>query len=381
MEAGKMIVNVAGSLTAGATALEALQKVPGLVVMNNRISVAGCEGVVIQIDGRTTQYTDVVGVLRDFPSSSIARIEVLTQPDASHDAAGTAGIINIILNKNADLGTNGRLMLAAGYGRFGKGGATLDLNHRAKQLNLFGNYSYTLRKTCEQLNTVRQAGKQPRVANLHTFRFGTDYSLTKRQTVGLLFNGYTNRTQVDGQNQTEAGNGTGVQTNNNTQRLTDSYAANLNYKLLLDSLGQELTADADYSHYQSDSYGRLVNEVRMGSRHRVEQLQNDQLTGVNLSSAKLDYRRGLAKGIKASVGVKANQAIIGSAVELRGGLQARSDDFRYTESIRAGYAQAEGELFGFSWQGGCGASGRTRWRWPKPMAGRWRASTGSCFRA
>lgn len=362
METGKMIVNVAGNLTAGATALEALQKVPGLVVMNNRISVAGREGVIIQIDGRTTQYTDVVGVLRDFPSSSIARIEVLTQPDASHDAAGTAGIINIILNKTADLGTNGSLMLAAGYGRFGKGGATLDLNHRTKQLNLFGSYSYALRKTYEQLNTVRQAGKaegtyrqssyQPRVANLHTFRFGTDYSLTKRQTVGLLFNGYTNRTQVDGQNQTEAGNGTGVQTNNNTQRLTDSYAANLNYKLLLDSLGQELTADADYSHYQSDSYGQLVNEVRTGSQRRVEQLQNDQLTGINLSSGKLDYRRSLAKGMKASVGLKASQAIIGSAVELRGGLQARSDDFRYTESIRAGYAQAEGQLFGFSWQGG-----------------------------
>jgi hypothetical protein len=79
MQAGKMVVNVAGSLTAGATALEALQKVPGLVVLNNRISVAGREGVIIQIDGRTTQYTDVVSVLKDFPSGSIERIEVLTQ--------------------------------------------------------------------------------------------------------------------------------------------------------------------------------------------------------------------------------------------------------------------------------------------------------------
>ena len=362
MQAGKMVVNVAGSLTAGATALEALQKVPGLVVMSNRISIAGREGVIIQIDGRTTQYTDVVSVLKDFPSSSIERIEVLTQPDASHDAAGNAGIINIILSKNADLGTSGTLTLTGGYGRFGKGGTTLDLNHRTKRLNLFGNYGYTLRKTYEQLNTERQGtavegsyrqdSYQPRVANVQTFRAGADYSLTRRQTVGLLLNGYTNRTTVVGQNQTEASSGTSVQTTNNTRRLTDSYAANVSYKALLDTLGQELTADADYSRYRSDSYGRVVNEVAVERLRRTEQLQNDQLTDISLRSGKVDYRRPVRAGLKVAVGAKASQATIGSVVALSGGPVLRNDDFSYSEGIRAGYAQAEGTALGVSWQGG-----------------------------
>lgn len=362
MQAGKMVVNVAGSLTAGATALEALQKVPGLVVMSNRISIAGREGVIIQIDGRTTQYTDVVSVLKDFPSSSIERIEVLTQPDASHDAAGNAGIINIILSKNADLGTSGTLTLTGGYGRFGKGGTTLDLNHRTKRLNLFGNYGYTLRKTYEQLNTERQGtavegsyrqdSYQPRVANVQTFRAGADYSLTRRQTVGLLLNGYTNRTTVVGQNQTEASSGTSVQTTNNTRRLTDSYAANVSYKALLDTLGQELTADADYSRYRSDSYGRVVNEVAVERLRRTEQLQNDQLTDISLRSGKVDYRRPVRAGLKVAVGAKASQATIGSMVALSGGPVLRNDDFSYSEGIRAGYAQAEGTALGVSWQGG-----------------------------
>ena len=362
MQAGKMVVNVAGSLTAGATALEALQKVPGLVVMSNRISIAGREGVIIQIDGRTTQYTDVVSVLKDFPSSSIERIEVLTQPDASHDAAGNAGIINIILSKNADLGTSGTLTLTGGYGRFGKGGTTLDLNHRTKRLNLFGNYGYTLRKTYEQLNTERQGtavegsyrqdSYQPRVANVQTFRAGADYSLTRRQTVGLLLNGYTNRTTVVGQNQTEASSGTSVQTTNNTRRLTDSYAANVSYKALLDTLGQELTADADYSRYRSDSYGRVRNEVAVERLRRTEQLQNDQLTDISLRSGKVDYRRPVRAGLKVAVGAKASQATIGSVVALSGGPVLRNDDFSYSEGIRAGYAQAEGTALGVSWQGG-----------------------------
>ena len=361
MQGGKLVVNVAGSLTAGATALEALQHVPGLMVMSNRISLAGREGVIIQIDGRTTQYTDVVGVLRDFPSSSIERIEVLSQPDATQDAAGSAGIINIILSKNADLGTNGTLTLTAGYGRFGKGSGALDLNHRTKQLNVFGNYSYTHRKTYEQLNTTRQAAAegsflqasyQPRTAGVQALRLGADYRLSARQTLGVLLNGYANRTQVAGQNQTEASSGTRVETTNRTRRLTDSYAANLNYKLQLDTLGQELTADADYSRYDSDSYGRLRNEVRRGGEGRTEQLQNDQLTGIGLGSAKLDYRRPVRANLKLAAGLKASRATIGSTVALRGGTQERTDDFRYTETIRAGYVQAEGKQFGIDWKGG-----------------------------
>ena len=362
MQSGKLVVNVAGSLTAGSTALEALQKVPGLLVMNDRISLAGKEGLIIQIDGKTTQYTDVVGVLRDFPSSSIQRIEVVTQPDASHDAAGNAGIINIILSRNAKLGTNGTLTLGASYGRFGKGNAGLDLNNRTKQLNLFGNYGYAHRKTYEQLNTVRhdeaggddyrQTSFQPRTADVHNLRLGADYSLPRRQTVGVLLSGYDNHTAAAGQNQTTASNGIAVQTTNDTRRVTDSYAGNLNYKVQLDTLGHELTADADYSHYRAASNGQLRNVVSTAGGEQTQQLQNDQLTNIGLRSGRVDYRRPLGHDLKLGLGVKGSQADISSAVELRGGTADRADYFDYTEAIRAGYAQAEGKLAGVSWQAG-----------------------------
>ncbi|RZK26650.1 MAG: TonB-dependent receptor, partial [Hymenobacter sp.] len=110
MQGGKLVVNVAASPSAaGGTALEALQKVPGLLVMGNRLSLAGREGLTILLDGRTTHYTDVVSLLKDMPSSNIERIEVMSQPGAAYDAAGSAGVINIILKKNADQGTNGTL--------------------------------------------------------------------------------------------------------------------------------------------------------------------------------------------------------------------------------------------------------------------------------
>ncbi|OUJ68684.1 outer membrane beta-barrel family protein [Hymenobacter crusticola] len=362
MQAGKTIVNVAGSLTAGATALEALERVPGLVVMNDRLSIAGREGVIILLDGRTTRYTDVVAVLKDFPSNNIERIEVMTQPDASYEAAGNAGIINIILKKNVDLGTNGTLTGSAGYGRFGKATAGLDLNHRRQQLNLFGSYGYSWRKTYTQLNTerasaeadarFRQQSYQPRTADGHTLRVGADYFLTKRQTLGVLVNGYTNSTDLRGQNGTTAATGTRVETRNRTRRRTDTYAANFNYKLQLDSLGRELTADVDYSRFESGSFGRLANTYVANGQTQPENLRNNQRTGIDLASARVDYRWPVRPTLKLSFGTKASQATIGSTVDLSGGRTERHDDFRYQEAIQAGYAQAEGQHLGVSWQAG-----------------------------
>ncbi|MBC6697015.1 outer membrane beta-barrel protein [Hymenobacter puniceus] len=362
MTAGKLVVNVAGSLTAGSTALEVLEKVPGLLVLNNRISLAGQEGVLIQIDGRTTQYTDVVGVLKDFPSSTIERIEVLTQPGATHDATGAVGIINIILKKNTDLGTNGTLTTSGAYGRFAKAGALLDLNHRAGALNIFGTASYNQRQTYEQLNTerldtksgirYRQQSYQPRLTHVPTVRLGADYSLSHRQTLGVLLNGYTNRTQLNAQSSTLASNGVDVFTANNTSRTTDSYAGNLNYKVLLDTLGCELTADVDYSRYATTSLGLLTNTVQLGDIEEQQVLRNNQQTRIQLASAKVDYRHPVGANTKLLLGAKISEARIWSVLDLTGGDAGRPDRFRYTESIRAGYVQGEGTQLGVTWQAG-----------------------------
>ncbi len=359
MQTGKMVLNVAASpAAAGATALEVLQKVPGLIVMNDRLSLAGREGLIILLDGRTTHYTDVVSVLKDFPSSNIERIKVLTQPGAAYDAAGSAGVINIILKKNTSLGTNGSAALTAGYGRFAKAGGSLDLNHRTKQgLNVFGNYGYNYRKTYDQLNTDRvttdnsqavtyaQRSYQPRASNVHTARVGADMPLSRRQTLGVLLNGYTTRTQVDYENTIDVRTGSQVLQNitrNDNQRQTDSYAGNLNYKLALDSAGRELLLDADYSHYRSGSDNNLLNLLEGAP---AQALRYNQQTTIGLRSAKADYRHPLGGTAKLAAGAKVSTADIDSQLGFarlaRGEWSAdarRSDHFRYEERIAAGYA-------------------------------------------
>ena len=375
MQGGKLMVNVAASPTAaGGTALEALQKVPGLLVMGSRLSLAGREGMTILLDGRTTHYTDVVSLLRDFPSSNIERIEVMTQPGAAYDAAGSAGIINIILKKNTELGTNGALGLTGSYGRFGKGGATLDGNHRTQALNVFGSYGYTYRHTYEQLDTDRtltEAGQrrtyqqqsyQPRTTHVNTARLGAEYAPSPRQTLGVLLNSYTIRTNVLADNHIEVSEGTptNADTRSDSNRPTTSYAGNLNYKFAFTPQGRILTADADYSRYTTGNDTRLANRVQTDQgATRQQQLAFDQQTGIGLASAKVDYLHPLATTGKLAVGAKVSAADIDSYLDFQQltplGWQpdaGRSDHFRYQERIGAAYLSLDQQVAGLHLQAG-----------------------------
>jgi outer membrane receptor protein involved in Fe transport len=373
MQAGKLVVNVAASPSAaGGTALEALQKVPGLLVLGNRLSLAGREGLTILLDGRTTHYTDVVSLLKELPSSNIERIEVMSQPGAAYDAAGSAGIINIILNKNADQGTNGTLGLTGGYGRFGKGGATLDGNHRTGGLNVFGSYGYTYRRTYEQLDTdrrVAEAGQlrtyqqqsyQPRTAHVNTARLGADYALSPRQTLGGLFSGYTTRTTVAAENQIAVNDGAlgRTDTRSASRRPTTSYAANLNYKLALSPQGRALTLDADYSRYTPANDTRLTNRLQT-DQATTQQLGFDQQTGISLVSAKADYTHPLGTAGKLALGAKGSAADIDSRLDFSELSQnawqpdtSRSDHFQYRERIGAAYVSLDQRVAGMQLQAG-----------------------------
>src|SRR4029079_3203258 len=76
--ADKLIVNVEGSATAaGSTALEVLQKVPGILVINDKLTMIGKGTPAIYVDGRISQYTDITQLLRDISAANIEKIEVI----------------------------------------------------------------------------------------------------------------------------------------------------------------------------------------------------------------------------------------------------------------------------------------------------------------
>ncbi len=108
----RLVINVKNSITsAGSTALDVLERSPGVIVNRqaNSISMSGKEGVMVMINGKINYMpvSALVQMLAGMNAGNIDRIELITTPPAGLDAQGNAGYINLVLITNPDFGFNG----------------------------------------------------------------------------------------------------------------------------------------------------------------------------------------------------------------------------------------------------------------------------------
>lgn len=132
------IVNASENITQiGGTAADLLRNMPGILVgAEGEITIRGKNPLTL-INGRVSGLAgiDRVAQLDQIPASSIERIEIINNPSSKYDADAEGGIINIILKKNQDMGTNGAFAVGAGAGsRYRLNGSFL-LNHRTDKWN------------------------------------------------------------------------------------------------------------------------------------------------------------------------------------------------------------------------------------------------------
>jgi outer membrane receptor protein involved in Fe transport len=361
--ADKLIVNVESSATAaGSTALEVLQKVPGVIVRNETVTLAGKSSVQIMIDGRPSQYTDINQVLANLSAANIEKIELITNPGARYDAAGGA-IINILLKKTANLGTNGNVGITAGNGLYKMGDYGVDrnfsrispsvfINHRKGKINTYGSANFLHRNTFEtmeldreiQPNIFKQSTYSPSDRNSYSYRAGLDYYADNKNTFGVLIRGFGMEGLTNGQNTTvqlNAASGTPVssfQTFNNTSINRTNIAGNLNWKHSFDSTGKEINIDLDYSSFQLNSTSDITNQVTPSNKYTNSQIINNP---VNFFVSKLDYAHPFTKNTRMELGAKSSFATIDNYLKfLSSGVvdPTRGTDFRYKENINALYS-------------------------------------------
>lgn len=372
----KLVVNVSNSVTsAGATALEILQKVPGVKVINDHISLAGKTGVVIMIDGKPSPYTDLEGLLKDIPGGNIDKIEVIANPGAKYEASGSAGILNLILKKSAGQGLTGSYFLGSGYSyydqralrssdhSYNRYNGSLSLDYRNKRWNIYGSLDYLHRYVFEVNNFDRIIGSRafdqlnyyPYYYNTLTYRFGADYRISKKSTLGVLLNGNyrggngmaTTHTSIS--NLADHSPLDSFMTRNLTTIRRFSVTANLHYEHLIDTSGRVLTADADYSAY------RYTNAEDITITTPVNVSDNYQL-GKNplyYATLKADYTHPLKAGAALSAGAKyAYVNIDNDLLFLRNGVtdNAQTNRFNYRESIKAAYVSLHKKYRNFEYQ-------------------------------
>ena len=197
----KMIVNVdASPSNAGATALELLEKSPGISVdKDGNISLKGKQGVIVLMDGKQTYLSgqDLANMLRSMPASQLDQLEIITQPSAKYDAAGNAGILNLKTKKAKTMGFNGSVNVGYVQGNYPKSPNSFNFNYRKGKINLFTSGGYTYWEGNQQQTLTRkfqqgsdnyvfdQVGNSKNKSSSFNGRVGLDYNVDAKTTVGF----------------------------------------------------------------------------------------------------------------------------------------------------------------------------------------------------
>lgn len=366
----KMTLNVENSILAeGNTALELLERAPGVKIdSDGKISLKGRTGVNIMMNGKMTYLsaTELATLLKATNSSSISKIEIMNNPSSKYDAAGNAGIINIVMKKSLAGGLNGSVNFNGGAGRNARYGSGFNLNYRTSKINLYGNYNYAYRGETEYLDYIRRfSDAQPSLSrtstqrtetneplNTHNFRAGIDYEINSNNTISLLVNGNLGKYIHDSQTSNLMSNRQGALlsealTKNYDKQSWQSLTYNLNYQHRFAKKGRELSADLDFapnrfsSNLNLDTYTKPNSSLPDGNMaRRIGTVP----AKTDVYVAKVDYTDVINEAIKWEAGGKSsfiqadNNLVYHQFLNGNWEYDATSSNhFKYKEQIHAGY--------------------------------------------
>ncbi len=378
----RTVMNVENSiLAAGNSAMDILERAPGVSVdKDDNISIKGKQGVTVMINGKLTYLTSaqLATLLRSTDGTTIQSIEIITNPSAKYDAAGNSGIINIILKKNKQVGTNGSATVGAGYGAYGKDNENLTLNHKEGNLNVFGSFSHDDNKRIQNIGIMRIipdtiAGgpptyfrqTSPLISANHdnSYRLGADYDLSSKNTIGFVASGYFNGEQDNIDDRTYIGPSFGqvdstLRTVSGIHQTYHNIAFNLNDTYKIDTAGQELSADLDYSQFKNNSTAQYVTDYYLpdGSiQHPESFLGNLTPSTINIRTAKIDYTKPITKTLKFESGLKFSDVKTDNNLTEKDTVTnpyVSTNHFVYDEKIDAGYVNLNKDFKGYSVQAG-----------------------------
>jgi outer membrane receptor protein involved in Fe transport len=368
----RTVFNVQGTVnSAGSDALNLLRKAPGVLVdNNNNISVLGRSGVLVYVDGKRLplQGEELANYLQNLPAEQIDRFDIITNPGARYEAQGNAGIIDIRLKKDKNLGANGSVTLTGSQGRYSRSNVSTTGNFRSKDVNVFGNVglyrgaNYNRNIFDNRQNQLRvvdntYSSGDWRGANI---KAGLDYFLSKEHTIGVMYNGNlnsrdwsnnTNSTIADLDNMQEVDSL--LLASNFDDAENNNHNFNLNYRYD-DGKGRTLNVDADYGRYRNDAAALQPNRYVLpdGNNTLLTEVINsfETPTDIDISTFKVDYEQPLLGG-KFGVGGKVSRVVTNNTFlffDVINDDPQQNDDrsnlFDYDERVDAGYVNFSRKL-------------------------------------
>lgn len=345
-------------------ATEVLENVPSVQVDGEgKVSLRGNENVAIQINGRPAPIrgAQLTAYLKQIPANILDRIEVIPNPSAKYDPEGMAGIINIVLKQNVDLGMSGGFNVAgATADRFNTSG---NVGYQVGPYTLFSSYGYNSdkrgttgindRERYTALNAPLSFTEQDINGDNynagHNFTTTFDYKVNTRDVLSnsLLLNkrrnGEDSRTLFSEFDSNRAP----IET---YDRIRDQAAEawmvdyTLAFKRTIEPRKHEVSSELRFNRSNDDDFMQLWRQPITGGA----ELERERNTTDNLNqslNAQLDYTRTLSEKTKLETGYKGTgrwldrdflveKDLLGNNQWVESNL---SNDFDFNENVQAVY--------------------------------------------
>jgi len=223
------------------------------------------EGGAAQMDGATVSMDGkaLIQYLKSLSANNVKQVEINTTPSARHEAEGTAGIINIVLDRTENEGLGGGVSASAGVGPRLDGSGTL--GYQGGPWTLHGSYSYnhTERTLMQDLLRHQPATDAPPLLDQtttrqqayggHSFNAEIEYALTPQTTFSLTSTG-----SVRGSDQTHTTTAHRSDAPTSTREVERSHQSfnpdeRLSVSHQFDAENHELSADLRYEGEESDT--------------------------------------------------------------------------------------------------------------------------------
>lgn len=374
----RTVFNVQGTINSvGSDAISLLRKAPGVTVDNNdNINVLGRAGVLLYVDGKRLPLTgqDLSSYLLNLPAEQIDRIDIISNPGARYEAEGNAGIIDIRLKKDKNLGANGSLNSTYSQGRYGKSNLNASGNFRKKKLNIYGSaglsdaaifHNMDFESTQNGL-ALSEIARERNAWQTYDYRVGVDFFLHPKHTLGFLVS--ERQLYGDRRSLSRIGIAPGATpkaldsilvANTTAEDQKGQHTYNINYRFD-NAKGQSFNVDLDYGKYRNDSERFQPNQYFNPAEDQVlTEIINtfDTPTDIDIYTFKVDFEDNLWGG-RFSAGSKLSRVVSDNSFlvyDVLDGAPSRNDDqsnrFEYTENVYAGYvnfSRALGKTLNFS---------------------------------
>lgn len=364
-EVDRLVFNVAGTALTEDNTWEVLRRTPGVIVINNTLSVKNSTPTVYINDRKVYLSPDeIYQLLEGTPAQNVKSVEVITNPPARYDAQGGT-ILNIVMSKNLILGYNGSIYGNFTQGVFPRYNAGMNHFYKRDKLNIFGSYSYTHNKINrdneEVINYLDNATttsiwnsdiNRNQRSNLHNINLNVDYEFDEKNTLSFagsfLYNPYWKRrtltnTTVD--DQTFADEDFVLEAINNYSQDKHNLALNVDYVHHFEKEGEKLSANVHFTDYDRSGDQNVSTDYTVVSNPDFSTaFTTNANQTTNIISGQVDYEVPLSETATFEAGAKFANIETDSNLwqfNIENGVSVldltNSDTFLYDESIYAGY--------------------------------------------